>query len=296
MANENQSLKAWLDNAGVTDKIVGMLGKKKFEIFKSTLLNIYQNNKQLQECDGRSILGAAIQATTSGLSLSPALGQAYIVPFKTWDKERRENVFKAQFQIGTRGLIQMAQRTGKYKTLHAGKICEGEVRGINPITGDIETGEKISDEVVGYIAFMRMTDGFENVPKQEIEAHALKYSQSYAYDKRAGKTTSPWSTNFDAMASKTVLKKLLRQWGELTTEAAEAIQADQSVVDRETFTYVDNGGHVQQREKNYLPDDTPAIAAPSDETVNIETGEIAEEIVTIGEVENGGASVAADPY
>ena len=149
--------------------------------------------------------------------------------------------------------------------MHAGKICEGELRGFNPITGEAILGEKISDEVVGYVAYMKLVNGFEKVlfmKRAEIEKHAQKYSQSY------GKSYSPWSTNFDEMASKTVLKKLLRTWGTVSTDLATALQGDQSVADKNTFTYVDNGNTVQNREEIYLPEDQPAVDA--------ETGEVEE--------------------
>ena len=250
----NQSLTVWLKDEGIKKKIAENLGKKAAS-FTSALLNIYQNNKLLQECDGRSILGAGMLAATMDLSITPSLGQAYVVPYRG----------KATFQIGAKGLIQLAHRTGKYVALHAGKVYEGELRGFDPITGEPEVGEKISDNVVGYVAYMRLVNGFEKtfyMTTAEIEAHAKKYSQSY------GKSYSPWTTNFEAMASKTVLKKLLNAWGVLSTEMAEAIQADQSVVDKNTFTYVDNGGNVQTRDELYLPEE--------EATVDVETGEVVE--------------------
>ena len=255
----NQSLTVWLKDEGIKKKIAETLGKKA-AAFSSAMLNIYQSDKRLQECDGRSILGAGMLAATMDLSITPSLGQAYIVPFKG----------KATFQIGAKGLVQLAHRTGKYVALHAGKVYEGELRGFDPITGEPEVGEKISDNVVGYVAYMRLVNGFEKtlfMTTAEIEAHAKKYSQSY------GKSYSPWTTNFEAMASKTVLKKLLKDWGPLSQDMAEALQADQSVVDKNTFTYVDNGGNVQTRDDLYLPEE--------ESTVDVETGEVVEaEIVS----------------
>lgn len=263
MAN---NLPALLNNETIKNRFNEILGKKAAG-FTSALLNIYNSNAQLQNCDARSILGAAGLAATLNLSITPSMGQAYVVPFKG----------KATFQIGVRGLIQLAHRTGKYVALHAGKICDGELRGFNPITGEPELGEKISDEVVGYVAYMRLNNGFEKtlyMTKAEIEAHAEKYSQSYRTDKNKGWTSSPWSTNFDAMASKTVLKRLLNAWGILSAEMAEAMQGDQSVVDRNTFTYVDNGGNVQSRGDIYTPEELPE----EQPTVDLATGEVVEEV------------------
>lgn len=254
-------LPALLNSDVIKDRFNAVLGKKS-AAFMSALLSIYNSNTQLQICEPRSILGAAGLAATLDLSITPSLGQAYIVPFKG----------KATFQVGVRGLVQLAHRTGRYTALHAGRVCEGEFKGFNPLTGEPERGEKISDTVVGYVAYMRLVNGFEKylyMTLGEIEAHAEKYSQSYAYDKRAGKKLSPWSTNFDAMASKTVLKKLLNAWGVLSTEMAEAIQGDQSVADKNTFTYIDNGGNVQDRTALYVEEDGLVVDA--------ETGEVVEE-------------------
>lgn len=118
---------------------------------------------------------------------------------------------------------------------------------------------------------MRLVNGFEKTMYMtvgELEEHAGKYSVSYSYDKRNGKQSSPWTTNFDAMACKTVLKRLLNHWGILSTEMATVIQGDQSVVDKNSFTYVDNKGDVQSREGLYVPEGTDAV------TVDVETGEI----------------------
>ncbi|MBQ6298680.1 MAG: recombinase RecT [Selenomonadaceae bacterium] len=248
----NQSLTVWLNNEGVKKKIAERLGKNAVP-FTSAVLSVYNGSPQLQQCDGKSILGAAFLAETLKLPITPGLGHAFIVPFKG----------KAQFQVGVRGYVQLAHRTGQYTRLHAGKVYDGEIRGFNPI-GEPEFGEKISDEVVGYVAYMRLINGFEKtlyMTKAEIEAHAKKYSQSY------GKNYSPWTTNFDEMAAKTVLKRLLRTWGVLSADMITALAGDQSVVDRDTFTYVDNGGNVQNRDEVYLPE----------ETVDAETGEVISE-------------------
>ena len=267
----NQSLSTYVHQPLVEGRFIEVLGEKEAKRFISALINICNGSKQLQECDSRSITAAAGLAAVTGLSISPSLGQAYIVPYKG----------KAQFMVGWKGLVQLAHRTGKYTALNAGKVCEGEITGINPVTGEAILGEKTSDEVVGYVAYMRLTNGFEKtlyMTRPEIEEHALKYSQSYAYDKKFGKKSSPWSTSFDAMASKTVLKRLLNNYGILSTEMAEVIQADQGVVDKNTITYVDNGDSVQSREDIFVPTDDDGL------TFDADTGEII----------NGGLSNAHD--
>lgn len=265
MASQNlpATLKGWLDNPTIQERFNEVLGKKA-KAFTSALLNIYNSNEQLQKCDPRSIIGAAGLAATTDLSLTPSLGQAYIVPFRTKDG------YKAQFQLGTKGLIQLAHRSERFTRLHAGKVYEGEIKAFNPITGEPERGERTGDKVVGYVAYMRLVNGFEKslfMTVEELEAHAEKYSQSYRVDKQKGWTTSPWTTNFDAMASKTVLKKLLGTWGRLSTEIVEVLQGDQSVVDKNSFTYVDNGGNSQNRGDLYVADDGEVIDADTGEVV-----------------------------
>lgn len=270
MAMKQQSLTAWLNNESVKAKMAEKLGKNAPAV-ASAMLTIYNENKALQECDPRSMMGAGMLAATSGLAVMPTLGQAFFVPYKG----------KVQFQVGYRGLIQLAHRTGKYAALHAGKVYEGELRGFNPLTGEPIPGERVPDAVVaGYVAYMRLVNGFEKtlyMSLDEIDAHAEKYSVSYSYDKRNGKQSSPWTTNFDAMACKTVLKRLLNHWGILSTEMATVIQGDQSVVDKNSFTYVDNKGDVQSRDGLYIPEGTDTG------TVDMETGEVLE-----AEVSNDG--------
>lgn len=269
-----QSLSTYVNSPAIMNRFIELLGEKKAKTFTSAIVSVCNGNNQLKECDPRTIVGAAGLAAMTNLSISPSLGQAYIVPYQR----------QAQFQIGWKGLVQLAHRTGRYSALHAGKVCEGEIERINPVTGEAILGEKVSDKVVGYVAYMRLVNGFEKtlyMTKDELEAHALKYSKSYAYDKRSGKKSSPWSTNFDAMASKTVLKRLLNNYGILSTEMVEVIQADQAVVDKDKLTYVDNGGDVAER--NTIVMDEPEIGDAQPElTFDVETGEV----LNVGGVSN----------
>lgn len=164
-------------------------------------------------------------------------------------------------------MVQLAHRTGQYKVLHAGKVYEGEIRGINPLDGEPIVGEKISDTVAGYIAHFELVNGFKKslyMTVDEIKEHAKKYSQSY------GSASSPWTKHFDSMASKTVLKMLISRWGVLSTDMAQAVQADQSVVDKSSFTYVDNGGNSLDRDTIEVPFEIEEET----EIVDNETGEV----------------------
>ena len=263
MGQELMTLKKYMETPAISEGLEKLLGKKA-QAFKSNLNLICQNNSLLQRCEPMSIVGAAICATVNNLSLTPSLGQAYIVPYGK----------AAAFQIGFKGLIQLAHRTGQYQTLHAGKVHEGEFNGFNPFTGEPERGERISDNVVGYVAYMRLINGFEKylyMTIEELKTHAEKYSQSYAYDQRYGKKSSPWSTSFDAMASKTVLKLLLNRWGILSTEMADAINADQSVVSKKYYRYIDNGGNKQDREGVYtVADDVIDVSEMAEVTEEVQ--------------------------
>ncbi|MBQ4495198.1 MAG: recombinase RecT, partial [Selenomonadaceae bacterium] len=168
----------------------------------------------------------------------PSLGFAYIVPYKN----------QAQFQLGFKGMIQLAMRSGQYRMLNSSSVREGQIKEIDFETGEIVRGEKISDKVVGYVAYMELINGFKKtlyMTVEEIKAHAEKYSQSYAYDLRYGKRSSVWSMNFDAMARKTVLKRLLNYYGIISIDQqsaalATALQTDQAVITEDGLRYLDN--------------------------------------------------------
>ncbi|MBQ6757980.1 MAG: recombinase RecT, partial [Selenomonadaceae bacterium] len=172
------------------------------------------------------------------LPINPSLGFAYIVPYKN----------QAQFQIGFKGMIQLAMRSGQYRMLNSSSVREGQIKEIDFETGEIIRGEKISDKVVGYVAYMELINGFRKtlyMTVEEIKAHAEKYSQSYAYDLRYGKRSSVWSMNFDAMARKTVLKRLLNYYGIISIDQqsaalATALQTDQAVITEDGLRYLDN--------------------------------------------------------
>ena len=132
--------------------------------------------------------------------------------------------------------------------VNSGAVREGQIADIDFVTGEIIRGEKISDKIVGYLAYMELTNGFKKslyMTVEELQAHAEKYSMSYAYDVRSGRKSSVWSTNFDAMAKKTVLKKLLSNYGIISIDQqsaalATALQADQAAITEDGFRYVDN--------------------------------------------------------
>ena len=257
MKQETPTLQQLLNSAGIKRRFEELLDNSA-PAFVSSILTIVRGNSKLQDCSPNSILSAAGIAAALKLPINPSLGFAHIVPYKG----------QAQFQLGFRGYVQLAMRSGQYRTLNSGAVREGQIKEIDFVTGEIIRGEKISEEIVGYVAYMELINGFKKsfyMSSEELQTHAQKYSQSYAYDLRSGRKTSVWSTNFDAMAKKTVLKKLLSNFGIISIDQqsaalATALQADQAVITEEGFRYVDNE-HGEEKIVPFsdvipLPDDT----------------------------------------
>ena len=194
----------------VQKRFAQVLGKSA-PSFISSVLTAVNNDPKLQKCEPQSILAAAITAANLRLSVNPDIGQAYLVPYGN----------KCKFQIGWKGLIQLAQRTGKYKSIIAVSVCEGEIRAFNKFTESIEFGKKTSDRIIGFFARFELQNGFSKSifwTTEQMEAHALKFSSTFKADRQNRRQNSGWSTNFDAMGRKTILKFLLRHFGPLSTE------------------------------------------------------------------------------
>ncbi len=237
MNKETPSIQQLLSSPQIKRRFEELLDKSA-PSFISSILTICKSNSKLKECSANSILSAAGIAAALKLPINPSLGFAYIVPYKG----------QASFQLGAKGFIQLAMRSGQSRTLNSGAVREGQIAEIDFVTGEIIRGEKISEEIVGYVAYMELLNGFKKslfMTVDELYTHAEKYSQSYAYDVRSGRKSSVWSTNFDAMAKKTVLKKLLSNFGVISIDQqsvalATALQADQAVITEDGFRYIDN--------------------------------------------------------
>jgi len=169
--------------------------------FISSLLSIVNENAALQKCDHNSILTSAAKAAILQLPIEQSLGFAYIVPYKS----------KATFILGYKGMIQLAIRTGQYEAINADAVYAGEEIHEDRLTGKITfNGKRVSDEAIGFFAYFKLKTGFEKfiyMTTDEVHAHAKTFSQSY------GKSFSAWTTNFCAMAKKTVLRRLLGTYG-----------------------------------------------------------------------------------
>jgi len=209
-----------LSRVDIQEKFKTML-KERSAGFVSSIMSVYNASPQLQSCDPMSIVQAAAIAATLDLPINPALGCAAIVPYGS----------VATFQIMWRGFVQLAQRTGQYKTMERAVIYEGELIDYNKITGEtrIDETKKKSNKVIGYVFYFRLTSGFEKYVYMTVEqatAHGKKFSKSF------GRSSSPWTTNFDAMALKTVVKMGLGQWGPMSVDyqIQKALQFDQAAI------------------------------------------------------------------
>lgn len=211
-AKEAKTLKGMLEMPAYKNKFNEMLGKKAAG-FMSSIIAVANNNKLLAKAEPATVIGAAAQAAMLDLPINQSLGFAYIVPYKG----------AAQFQLGYKGYIQLAQRSGQYVDIGAKTVYEGELEYENRLLDKFKFGERTGDKVIGYLAYFRLTNGFEKMLFMELDemiAHAKKYSQSY----KGG--TDKWGlADFNVMAEKTVLKRLLSKFGPLSIESVQMSQA-----------------------------------------------------------------------
>lgn len=234
--NGTLTAKSLFNQENVRKKFEELLGKRAPQ-FIASVLQITANNTLLAKADPHSIFNAAAMAATLDLPLNASLGFAYIVPYN----DRKSGKCVAQFQIGYKGLIQLAQRSGQFKTIASTPIYEGQLVSQNPLTGfEFDFSKPVTGGVVGYAAFFSLINGFEKIFYMSIEdvrKHALKYSQSF----KSG--FGVWKDNFDEMACKTVTKLLLAKYAPMSVEMQRAAVADQAIIlDAEAtdVVYVDN--------------------------------------------------------
>lgn len=251
--------------AVIRAKIANTLAGKKGEQFVTDVVTLVNNNPQLEKCDQVSIIAACLQAQTLNLSLNRNMGQAWIVPFE----DRKNNRTMATFQIGYKGYVQLAIRSGQYRKLNVLAIKAGELVRWDPLFEDIEV-DLIADEkerakapTIGYYAMFEYINGFRKAmywSRERMEEHARQYSQAFRTDTVKGWKNSFWTKDFDAMAIKTMLRQLISKWGIMSVEMQSALEADGRLSDG---SFADG---------NVL--DADFVTAG--ETVNEETGEVME--------------------
>ena len=237
-------VKGLLGNDQVKEKFNEVL-KDKAPGFIASITSLVSSSQNFEDVDANTIMQSAMVAATLDLPINPNLGFAYVVPYGG----------KAQFQMVWKGFVQLALRTGQYRLLNAIEVYEGELISRNKITGEIVLDEtkRISDKVIGFVSFFRLVNGFEKtlyMSAEEMEKHAKRYSQTYKSTKKWVVEQSKWTTDFDAMALKTVIKLLLSKYGILSVQLQKAIQADQAVISETkdgeaVYEYVDNAEEIE---------------------------------------------------
>lgn len=229
-----------------------VIGNRK-EKFVTNLVSIVNQNKTLQECTNNSLLSGAIVATTLNLSLNKSFGYAYLVPYD--NKKANPPCKEAQFQIGYKGYIQLAMRTGEYKRLNALPIYENQFISWNAMEEELKLNNVTGDgNIIGYVAYFRLINGFEKTmfwAYDQMLKHADTYSQAFSAKSyelllnnkipsgEMWKYSSFWYKSFDDMALKTMLRQLLGKYGILSEEMQKAYEFDQSVVIDDKPQYID---------------------------------------------------------
>lgn len=260
------SLQGMLSSDEVKKRFNELLGKKA-PGFVSSLLAVVNNNNLLAKADPKTIITAAAMAASLDLPINQNLGYAYIVPYGN----------EGQFQLGYKGYIQLAMRSGQYQTINACEVYEGEIVNVNRFTGSYEFGEKTGPNVIGYIAYFKLINGFEKyiyMTMEEMQKHARKYSKNY----KGG--TDKWGiTDFHSMAIKTVLKRLISKYGILSIEMqsmATAISNDGGVI-RETENGLEadfDGETVDAEVSDPIDAGADTFTDTDGNTIDMVTGEI----------------------
>lgn len=236
-----QAFNRCITNSDVQSYLTQVLGEKKSS-FVNNITALVANDAKLQECKPMSLIYAGIKATALDLPLDQNMGFAYVIPYKC------KTGTEAQFQMGYKGFIQLAIRTGQFRTINVTEVVEGEIASENLITGEIQfvrAKDRTTKPVVGYVAFFSLLNGFSKMlymSVEDIKAHAKRYSQTFSSSKDWVRESSKWTTDFDAMAKKTVLKLLLNRYAPLSVEMRSAVVSDQAVLNAEgqPDEYIDN--------------------------------------------------------
>lgn len=240
--SESLTIKNLFGRDEVRNKFQEMLGKRA-PSFITSVLQIVASNNLLAKADPHSVYHSAAVAATLDLPLNNNLGFAYIVPYnqkyKEGDQWKSRQV--AQFQMGYKGFIQLAQRTGMYRTLSAAPIYEGQLITEDPLKGFVfDFTKKKSDKIIGYASYFQLLNGFEKTlysTVEEVRKHGKRFSQTFKNDRGL------WVDDFDSMALKTVIKANLSKWAPLSVDIQKAITFDQAVIkdpDTQDVEYVDN--------------------------------------------------------
>lgn len=272
--NNKTSLTTYLTQDAVKNQVNNVVGGKNGTRFISSIVSAVQATPALQECTNSSILSAALLGESLKLSPSPQLGQFYLVPYDNRSKGAKE----AQFQIGYKGYIQLAIRSGQYKKLNVIAIKQGELVRFDALNEEIEVrlieDEHIREETktIGYYAMFEYTNGFRKAmywSREKMEAHAKKYSLGYKKDLEKGTQWTFWAKDFDGMAYKTMLRQLISKWGIMSIDLVQAIDADMAVIREDgTADYVE----MEQSSNDVV------IVEKKTENIQVETSPVQESV------------------
>lgn len=241
MSSNLQLFNKTLANPKTQDYLQQVLSEKK-SAFVNNITALVANDVKLQACEPISLMYAGIKATALDLPLDANLGFAYVIPYNN----RKAGKTEAQFQMGYKGFIQLAIRSGQFKTLNVTDVKEGELKEVNLLTGEIAFEahpNRAELKTIGYVAYFRLINGFEKtlyMDAKEMDKHAKTYSQTYSSKNDYVRKASKWTTDFDAMAKKTVIKLLLSRYAPLSVEMQSAITSDQAVMDDKGTHYIDH--------------------------------------------------------
>jgi len=259
------ALKSYFGKDAIKAKFNDIMGKRATS-FITTTLQLCNGDDRLVNATPASVYGAVMTAATLDLPINPNLGFAYIIAYNQKNKETNKFETVAQFQLGYKGFVQLAQRSGQVKTISATPIYKGQIVSENPLTGyQFDFSVKESDEVIGYAAYIALLNGFEKtsyMSVKDLDIHARKYSQSFKNG------FGIWKDNFEAMAMKTVIKLLLSKYAPLSVDMQKGIELDQAVIDdTDGFNYVDNEEEIQEAvdvtaKKNALKEKKNKIELP----------------------------------
>ena len=236
----------FMTSEGIKKKVNEIIGsKEKGSRFISSIVSAVSTNPQLGQCENSSILSGALLGESLNLSPSPQLGRYYLVPFK--DKTRG---MVAQFILGYKGYLELAQRSGQYKDINVIEVKEGEYKGRNSLNGNptfefiVDDDVRDTKETIGYMATFTLINGFTKtiyMTKKQMEEHALQYSSGYRADKKNKTAYTFWTKDFDGMAFKTLLRQLISKWGIMSIDMQTAYEGDMAVINEDgSKNYVDN--------------------------------------------------------
>lgn len=257
-----QILDAMLNNDSIQNELKGTL-KEGAASFSTSMLNLVRDDPLLQTCNQKEVLAEGLKAAALRLPIEKNLGFAYIIPYKD------HGVPKPQFQIGYKGYIQLALRTGKYRHINAGVVYEGEFLKYDKQKAMLDiSGERVSDKILGYFAYIELLGGFSHATfwtEKEVRAHA---SNSPAYKSGA----KVWREHFDAMAKKTVLSNLLKVYGIMSAEMNAAFDIDNGSkaisqkIEREIEAYGEEKSPELDKKSTAAPEQSDPIPAENNQT------------------------------